>query len=115
MIFDSDETMIPVSLENNAHVRRRRDSGFTIWKGTARSRLLEYAVPMDKKSVNLYLRTSKGKKLPWGSRDKSGRLRTDLEIINSATRTSRLIQPKYRKAFWTLVESKNPDLLVFGA
>ncbi len=99
---------------NNAHIRRTRDSGFSIWKGTSRSALLEFAVPMDKGSVDLWLRTSKGKRLPWGSVDRSGRRRSDLEVINSATRASRLILPEHRKAFWTLVKARNPDSPVFS-
>lgn len=114
MIFGEEQAKTNASLQNNAHLRRSEDRGYTIWKGTARSQLLECAVPMDKKSANLYLRTSEGKILPWGSKDKTGRARTDLEIINSATRASRLIQPKHRKAFWTLVKAMNPNLPIFS-
>jgi hypothetical protein len=97
----------------NAHVRRRGDSGFSVWKGSRRSGLLVIAVPLDKKSSNMFLRTGDGKLLPWGSKNKNGRIRTDLEVINSATRASRMILPKYRKAFWELIKQSNPDLSVF--
>jgi hypothetical protein len=112
-IIPYDEAKDSPLTRNNAHIRRTRDSGFSIWKGTSRSALLKFAVPMDSRSVDLWLRTSKGKRLPWGSIDKSGRRRSDLEVINSATRASRLILPEYRRAFWTLVKARNPDLPVF--
>ena len=95
----------------NAHVRRRGDSGFSVWKGSRRSGLLEIAVPLDRKASNLFLRTSDGKILPWDFKDKTGRIRTDLEVINSATRASRMILPKYRKAFWKIIKQSNPELL----
>jgi len=98
--------------KNNAHIRRTRDSEFSIWKGTSRSALLEFAVAMDRESADLWLRTSK--RLPWGSVDRSGRRRSDLEVINSATRASRLILPEHRWAFWTLVNAKNPGLPIFS-
>jgi hypothetical protein len=112
-IFSDDAARMLSSLQNNAHLRRSKDTDFTVWKGTSKSKLLERAVPIDRESVKLYLRTTKGEKRPWNSRDRSGRMRTDLEVINSATRASRLILPKYRKVFWKLVKLKNPGLPIF--
>ncbi|MFW9889691.1 MAG: hypothetical protein ACFFER_15995 [Candidatus Thorarchaeota archaeon] len=97
----------------NAHVIRKGDSGFSIWKGTRRSALLEKAVLMDRRSVDSILRTSKGEILPWGTKDKNGRVRTDLEVINSATRTSRIILPNHRRALWKMIKESNPNLTIF--
>jgi len=95
---------------NNAHLKRRRDSGFSVWKGTNRSTMLRYAVPLNKSSANLCLRTSKGMKLPWGKTDVGGRQRSELQVVNSATRASRLILPQYREAFWKTVIERNPSV-----
>lgn len=100
-------------VRRNAHRLRSNDSGYTIWKGTKRSALLKYAVSMNRRNTNKYLRTSKGDKLPWGSIDRTGRERTNLEVINSATRASRLIDNKFREIFWRVVLDRNPDLPIF--
>ena len=112
-IFRGEVISTSKALRHNAHLLRRIDKGFAIWKGTSRSGLLDYAVPMNKRGVNKYLRTSKGAMLPWGSVDKSGRQRTNLEVINSATRSSRMILPEHRLDFWKLVTLRNPNLLIF--
>jgi len=98
--------------KKNVHRLRRNDSKYTVWIGTKRSRLLEVAVPMNRENVELYLRTSRGRPLPWDSKDKNGRTRTDLEVINSATRASRIISQVFRRDFWRLIIEKNPDLSV---
>jgi len=100
-------------VKQNAHRLREKDKGYIIWKGTKRSSLLEYAVPMSKGNVDSYLRTSRGDYLPWDSEDKNGRTRTDLEVINSSTRASRLIQPEFREMFWKIVIEKNQKLSIF--
>jgi hypothetical protein len=67
---------------------------------------------MSRKKVNSYLRTSSGVLLQWDSKDKNGRTRTELEIINSATKASQLIQSEFRKTFWTYVLERNHELLI---
>ncbi len=104
------EARLSTLVKQNAHRLRSKDSGYTIWKGTKSSGLLEYAVPMKRRNVDKYLRTSSGKHLPWESKDKNGRPRTELEIINSATRASRLILRKHREKFWEVVLKYNPNL-----
>ncbi len=114
-IFAPKEAKSSLEVRNNAHRRRENDSGYTIWKGTKRSTLFKTAVPMNRRSVDKYLRTSAGDLLPWDKPDKNGNQRTEIEIINSATRTSRLIKKReYRKEFWKLIKKKNPTLRVFS-
>ena len=100
-------------VRKNAHRLRNHDSGYTIWKGTERSSLLKYAIPMNQRNINKFLRTSNGELLPWNSFDKTNHKRTRLEVINSATRASRLIKKKFRSFFWNIVIDKNPNLPIF--
>jgi len=104
------EARLSTLVKQNAHRLRSNDSGYTIWKGTKSSGLLECAVPMSRRNVDKFLRTSSRELLPWGSTDKNGRPRTELEIINSATRASRLILRKHREKFWEVVLKYNPNL-----
>ncbi len=111
-VFAYDEAKISTLTKKNAHRKRKNDSDYTIWKGTRNSVLFKYAVPISKRNVDSYLRTSRGVHLPWGSEDKNGRTRTDLEVINSATRASRLIQPEFRELFWNYIIENNPKLSI---
>lgn len=114
-ILPYGEARLSTLVKQNAHRLRNGDSGYTIWKGTKKSGLLKHAVPMNKRNVDKYLRTSYGGFLPWGSKNKNGRPRTELEIINSTTRASRLILPEYREVFWNFIQKKNPGLSVFDS
>ncbi len=102
-------------VKQNAHRLRKNDTGYTIWKGTKRSALFEFAVPMSRRNVDMYLRTSSGTHLPWGAKDKNERTRTDLEVVNSATRACRMIQPQFRETFWKYIQERNPELSVFDS
>lgn len=112
-IIPYEEALVSRLTKNNAHVKRIDDHGFSVWKGTNRSSVLHRAVPIDRTNADLFLRTSKGEKLPWGAKDKSGRCRKELETINSATRASRLILPEHRREFWKAVRRQNRDIPIF--
>lgn len=113
-IIPYDEAKTSRLTRNNAHRKRISDTGFSIWKGTRRSSLFEYVVPMNRSNVDRYLRTSKKERLPWGKVDRRGHERTPLEVINSATRASRMIEAKYRKNFWKTVIEKNPYIPILN-
>ncbi len=109
-ILTFSEAKLSTLTKKNAHRKRKNDSNYTIWKGTNNSTLFKYAVPMSKGNADSYLRTSRGDHLPWGSKNKNGRTLTDLEVINSATRASRLIKLEFRKLFWNYIIEKNPNI-----
>ncbi|GAH80522.1 unnamed protein product, partial [marine sediment metagenome] len=46
----------------------------------------------------------------WGKADKNGKKRTDLAIINSHTRSSKLITEDCRKPLWELILETNPQI-----
>jgi len=79
--------------------------------GTERSCLLVTTIPLDRKNANHVLRTVNGELLPWEKTDKNGRIRTDLEVINSHTRSSKKITEDCRKPLWELILETNPQVI----
>jgi len=97
---------------NNAHCRRELDSAYII-KGTQNSMKFNKAVPFDKQLASKILLTSKHQPLPFGKQNKTGRILTDLSVINSATRASRLIEGADRKiTFENTVKKLNPSIKI---
>lgn len=110
-IIPFNEARKSMQTRNNAHVLREEDEGYSVWKGTELSALFHNAIPLNKNNSNRILRTKNGELLPWGKLDKKGRRMTDLQIINSHTRTSRKITDKCRGAFWRIIFETNHEIL----
>ena len=71
------------------------------------------AVPFDKQLASKILLTSKIQPLPFGKQNTTGRILTDLSVINSATRASRLIEGADRKiTLENAVKKLNPSIKI---
>lgn len=109
---DCSSVLSDPKYNKNAHCRRNGDYA-DIFKGTENSMRFARGVLFDKELANIILRTRKGDPLPFGSRNKQGRLLTDLEVINSATKTARLIESDERKeAFEKAIKTINPEIQI---
>ncbi|OLS16567.1 MAG: hypothetical protein HeimC3_53130 [Candidatus Heimdallarchaeota archaeon LC_3] len=108
-IFLLDDYEYPYNIpeiEKNEHIRNKREnSGVAIWKGSHNSILFNKAVRFDRKLAKKIIAL-----IEFDTEDKSRKIRTDFEIINSKTRTSRLISEKGKKYFWKEVFKHNPSI-----
>ena len=101
----------------NAHVRKALNDpvhwdGFWVFAGSARSRRLEHAVPVDRAIAQRVFLAADGRPWRWDNR------RTDLQVIGSYTRTCRAIialgQPNANAralALFEAVEHVNPGVI----
>ena len=78
---------------NNAHVRRAQSNPtfydrFWVFKGSSNSTRFKQAVPFTRELADDVMRDAKGRKWIWKKN------RTELQVIGSHTRASRLIEDK---------------------
>jgi hypothetical protein len=90
----------------NAHLARNRlipesDTRFTIWRGGPGSRLLARPLPMNRAFIEtLGLRDQRGQPWDWAQCNAHGRPFSELELIASHTRATRLLDE--RQTRWLL-------------